>query len=201
MGFEHWKLALQSGQHKAILRLEREGSVFSMQPATPVCQTPPALLALFSGTQPEQNNVWGYYMPHPHRIEDSLSGFHADVGNIRTVWQEMEERGKGYSLMNVAFRNDPVWKEQSNYLVFGFDGYRLWKKPSFFRLRSGKRRLLYSGLDLRAYATRREVVLSKGASFQTRIPVGAGKLVSLTPNTLAFVHTLKPGLLLVNPLN
>jgi predicted AlkP superfamily pyrophosphatase or phosphodiesterase len=202
MGAEHFQLALQHGQHPAITRMGREGSISPMQPASPVCQTPPALLALFTGTQPSQNGVWGYYMPHPARREESLSGFHAELDGTRTIWQELEERGEGYSLMNVAFRADPVWKGPAEHLVLGFDGYRLWRKPSLYRVTGGRKKIDYHGLRLRGGTGPSQTMsLSKGASLRTRLAVGEGRLVSMTAGTRAFAHLLEPGLLLLNPVN
>ncbi len=204
MGFEHFTRSLGSGRHPAISRVGREGSITPMRPATPVCQTPPALLALFTGTQPSQNGVWGYYMPHPDRIEGSLSGFHADIGQTRTIWQELEERGVGYSLMNVAFRNDPLWKGPAEHLVLGFDGYRLWKKPALYRLKGRTSMIDFRGLRLRVSRERRNpqsVSLSKGASFRIDVPVGEGRLAAITPGAHVFAHLLERDLLLLNPMN
>jgi hypothetical protein len=204
MGFEHFRRALLSGSHPAISRMGHEGFITPMRPASPVCQTPPALLALFSGTQPSQNRVWGYYMPHPEGIEDSLSGFHADIRQMRTIWRELEDRGAGYSLMNVAFRYDPVWKGPAEHLVLGFDGYRLWRKPSLYRLAGRTSWIDYQGLHLqvrRERSTPEGVSLSKGASFRIHVQVGEGRVVAITPGARAFVHLLEPDLLLLNPVN
>jgi hypothetical protein len=202
MGAEHFTYALKQGRYAAINRVAREGFITPMQPASPVCQTPPALLALFTGTQPAENGVWGYYMPHPSKREGSLSGFHADLGKVRTLWQELEERGERYSLMNVAFRADPVWRGPSPHLVFGFDGYRLWKKPTLYHLGGGGPRISFHGIRMRA---RREkggtVCLWKGASLCARLAVGQGMSVRITSGTRVFAHLLTPELLLLNPMN
>jgi hypothetical protein len=201
MGFEHARLAVRSNRHAALSRIDKEGWLGSMVPASPACQTPPALLALFTGTQPAQNGVWGYYMPHPERLQDSLSGFYADVERTRTIWQELEERGAGYSLMNVAFRNDPVWKGPAEHLALGLDGYRLWEKPSLFRLSGGPEEISYRGLQLRLRSTRDGAGLSKGSSLRVELPVGEGRYVDITAGTRVFAHLLEPKLLLLNPLN
>jgi hypothetical protein len=202
MGAEHFRYALDHGRHSAISRMSREGSISPMRPASPVCQTPPALLALFTGTQPSQNGVWGYYMPHPSRTEDSLSGFHADISGTRTIWQELEERGEGYALMNVAFRADPVWRGPAPHLVLGLDGYRLWRKPSLYRLTGGGQKIDFHGLRLRSRSEGGgAVTLWKGASLRARLAAGEGRLVRMTSGTQVFAHLLDPGLLLLNPLN
>ena len=175
MGYEHVRRALASGRHPTLSRIDREGCFTPVRPASPVCQTPPALLSLFSGTEPAQNGVWGYRMPDPRRLERSLSGFHADLERVRTIWQETEERGAGYSLMNVAFRGDLVWRGAAQHLVLGFDGYRLWRKPSLYRLPRGARRIAYHGLQMLARSSRQAVTLAKGGTVRAALQAGEGR--------------------------
>ena len=201
MGFEHVRRALRSNLHPALSRIDREGCFAPLRPANPVCQTPPALLALFTGTQPAQNGVWGYRMPDPDRLEGSLSGFHADIGTLRTIWREMEERGAGYSLMNVAFRGDPIWKGQAQHLIFGFDGYRLWRKPSLYRLPHGTERIVYHGLQVLVRSSRRAVSLARGGTVRATLAAGEGGYVDFTKGTRVFAHLLEPATLLLNPMN
>ena len=201
MGFEHVRLALASGGHPAITRIGSEGLFLPTRPAHPVCQTPPALLALFTGTQPQENGVWGYYMPHPDGLEESMSGFSADTSGTRTIWQEMEEQGQGYSLMNVAFRNDPVWSGPARHLVFGYDGYRLWQKPSRYRLRRGEQEIVYRGIRLRARSSTKGVTLAKGASLRAEVPAGELRKVDITRGTSVYAHLLEPGELFLNPVS
>ena len=201
MGYEHIRLALGSHRHTALSRIDREGCFAPMRPASPVCQTPPALLALFTGTQPADNGAWGYSMPHPNRLEKSQSGFFADMSRTKTIWHELEERGQGYSLMNVAFRNDPVWRGPAEHLVFGYDGYRLWRKPSLFRLAGGTEHIAYRGIDLRVRSTSRAAILIKGATLRIELPRGEGRIVRLTQGTKVYAHLLEPRLLVLNPVN
>jgi Type I phosphodiesterase / nucleotide pyrophosphatase len=201
MGFEHVRLALGHGRHPALSRIDREGIFLPMRPASPVCQTPPALLALFTGTQPVENGVWGYSMPHPDRLESAVSGFFSDVGNTRPIWRELEERGAGYSLMNVAFRSDPVWREPSENLAFGYDGFRLWRKPSLYRLSGGTDEISLNGIRLRARWSKGLVRLTKGASLRVELAAGEGRIVDLTRGRKVFVHLLEPKTLLLNPVN
>ncbi len=199
MGSEHVKLVVDSGSYQAFSRINREGCFVPMRPASPVCQTPPALLALFSGTQPSENGVWGYYMPHPERLDRSMSGFFADVRRTKTLWQELEERGAGYSLMNVAFRNDPVWQGPAEHLAFGYDGYRLWRKPSLYRLSDGRQQIAFCGIALSVRCSPRAVTIAKGASPPTVVSVGEVCYLAPTPATSLYAHLLEPRLLLLNP--
>ena len=201
LGFEHARRALETGKCPALTTIAREGYLGPAMPAQPVCQTPPALLALFTGTQPARNGVWGYYMPDPSRLERSISGFHGDLTGTRTIWQELEDRGLGYSLMNVAFRNDPLWRGPGEHLVFGFDGYRLWMRPSLHRLAKGPQRFVHRGIRLRAVSSGGSLAVRKGSALSFRLQPGEGRVVDLTPGTRSFAHLIEPGLLLLNPLN
>jgi len=198
-GHEHAKRAIQSGTCPALAQIAREGHLGPARPARPVCQTPPALLALFTGTEPAQNGVWGYYMPDPSQPERSMSGFHADVSRAPAIWRVMEDRGLGYSLMNVAFRNDAVWRGPNQSMVLGFDGYRLWQKPALYRLGRGVQHIEYRGIRLRATASPMSVALHKGSSLQAVLRPGEGRLVTFTPGTLSFAHLVEPRTLFLNP--
>jgi len=198
-GHGHAKRAIESGTCPSLAQIAREGHLGPSRPPRPVCQTPPALLALFSGTEPAQNGVWGYYMPDPERPEHSMSGFHADVSRAPAIWQVMEERGLGYSLMNVAFRNDAVWRGPHRGMVLGFDGYRLWQKPSLYYLRRGFQEIEYRGIRLGVTASRTSAALSKGSGLRAALRPGEGRLLAFTPGTPCFAHLIEPGMLFLNP--
>ena len=54
MGHEHARRALETGRFPSLSRLAHEGYLGPSRPSSPVCQTPPALLALFTGAEPRQ---------------------------------------------------------------------------------------------------------------------------------------------------
>lgn len=199
-GFEHARRAIAAGACPSLQRIEREGHLGPTQPARPVCQTPPALLALFTGAEPADSGVWGYRMPDPARAERSMSGFHADLSRTRAIWHELESRGRQYSLMNVAFRNDPVWRGEARHLAFGYDGYRLWKRPSLYRLRRGTQSIEHCGTRLQAFASRSGLQLAKGSTVIARIEPGEGRLIQITPGVASFAHLVTSDLLLVSPM-
>jgi hypothetical protein len=158
-------------------------------------------LTLFTGEEPAQSGVWGYYMPDPNRREASVSGFHVKPRKVSTLWDALEQRGQGYSLMNVAYRNDPVWSTRGSHLQFGYDGYRLWRKPAVFRTDRGDRRIHYRGIELVLRHSAEGVVILKGSSARARLAVGEVKAVQFTHGLKAVAHLLDRSVLVFHPLN
>jgi len=201
MGYELARRCVSTGRFPALSRMESQGHLGPARPAVPVCQTPPALLTLFTGEEPAQSGVWGYYMPDPKKREVSVSGFHVKPRNVSTLWDALEQRGQGYSLMNVAYRNDPVWSSRGSHLQFGYDGYRLWYKHAVFRPARGGRRIHYRGIELLLRPSADGVVVLKGNSMRARLAVGEAKVVRLTHGLKAFAHLLDRSALIFHPLN
>lgn len=205
MGYEHVRRLLAAsgdpGRFPALTRIAREGHLGPSRPSSPVCQTPPALLALFSGTEPAQNGIWGYHMPDPRRQEGSVSGFAAQPKGGSLIWEELEARGVGFSLMNVIFRNDPLWARHSSCLDFGYDGYRLWARPASFSLCSGNGEHLYRGISFRTTPAKDGLHILKGGQVKARLAPGQGALVRLTAQTRAYAQLLDRSLLVLSPLN
>jgi len=201
MGYEHARRLVSAGRSPALSRIAREGYLGPSQPPSPVCQTPPALLALFSGTEPAQNGIWGYHMPDPKRREGSVSGFSAQPTAGSLIWEELESRAVGYSLMNVIFRNDPLWAHRGSRLDFGYDGYRLWGKPGFYSLDGGKAEHSYRGISFRTIPRGGEICVAKGSQIRARLVPGQGALVGLTGETRVFAQLLDSSLLVLSPLN
>ena len=201
MGYELARRCISTGRFSALSRIQSQGHLGFARPASPVCQTPPALLTLFSGEEPAQSGVWGYYMPDPKRREASVSGFHAKPRRISTLWDALEQRGQGYALMNVAYRNDPVWSSRGSHLEFGYDGYRLWQKPAAFRLDQRGRRINYRGIAFTLAPSADGVVILKGSSVRARLAEGEGKVVQFTQGLRAFAHLLDRSVLIIHPLN
>ncbi len=201
MGYELARRCVAVGRFPALSRIQSQGHLGPARPAVPVCQTPPALLTLFTGEQPAQSGVWGYYMPDPNKREASVSGFHVKPRTISTLWDALEQRGQGYSLMNVAYRNDPVWSSRGSHLQFGYDGYRLWQKPAVFRAERGDRRVQYHGIELLMRPSTDGVVILKGNSVRARLGIGEGKVVQFTQGLKVFAHLLDRSALVFHPLN
>ena len=105
------------------------------------------------GTQPAQNGVWGYCMPDPSRPERSMSGFHGDLTGKGDL------AGAGGARARVLADERRVSKRcplagPSAHMVFGFDGYRLWMRPSLYHLGEGHRRIDHRGIRLQASMSR-----------------------------------------------
>jgi predicted AlkP superfamily pyrophosphatase or phosphodiesterase len=200
MGHEHALRALQTGRFPSLSRLEQEGYLGPSRPSSPVCQTPPALLALFTGAEPRQAGVWGFRMPDPARPGRSVSGFHVHPRSGRTIWSSLEEAGARYSLMNVAFRNDPVWSADRAHLDLGWDAYRLWSRPASFRLRGNRQEHEYRGIAFNVARDARGVTIRKGSAVRARLAPGAGAIVELTRGCRVFAQLVDPVLLAFSPL-
>ncbi len=200
MGYELARRCVSTGRFPALSRMQSQGHLGPARPASPVCQTPPALMTLFTGEEPAQSGVWGYYMPDPKTPEASVSGFHVRPRKVSTLWDALEQRGQGYALMNVAYRNDPVWSSRGSHLEFGFDGYRLWHKPAVFRLGRRGRRIQYRGIALTLAPSAKGVTILKGSSVRGRLAAEEGKVVQLTHGLHAFAHLLDRSVLIFHPL-
>jgi hypothetical protein len=139
-------------------------------------------------------------MPDPVKWAESISGFQAHPLGGRTLWSTLEERKEHYSLMNVAFRRDPVWKDGVEGLDIGCDGYRLWKKSKHFQLDRGSQEIEFGGIELRARRTRGGVTLAKGTSNRACLSVGEGRMVRLTRGLYVYACLLNDSTLVLSQL-
>jgi hypothetical protein len=199
-GMGHAHARLVSDRFPSLSRIESEGFLGPSRPSSPVCQTPPALLALFAGAQPAESGVWGYRMPDPARIERSVSGFHAPVGACRTIWADLEETGVGCSLMNVAFRSDPVWSAGEARLDFACDAYRLWTRPVSLRLQGRRQEHAFHGIAFHTVPRGRGIAITRGSALCGLLEPGEAAMVTLTRGCRAFAQLLDPALLVFCPL-
>jgi len=182
LGMEHARHFLASGNVPALSRIAREGVLRACMPSAPACQTPTALLTLFTGAEPRQSGVWGYRVPDSRSPAGSISGFSAPAGEISTIWDEIGERGAGYSLMNVAFRNDRIWRDSSPGLDFAYDGYRSLKKSQTIRVGRQPSRARCQGIEIILKRTRMGVLVSKGRRALCELLPGGWNTVKLTRN-------------------
>ena len=200
MGFEHARLSIGSGLCPGIARMQREGHLGGAVPSSPACQTPSALMALFSGAEPQESGIWGYRVPGGRTPEGVVSGFSVAPRNARTIWGELGRRNAGFSIMNVAFRKDPVWAGDDAGLDFAYDGYRLARRSEFIRLSGHDEELGLQGIGLRLHASKEGIELRKGTGRIFRLNVGEGKIFSPTPGSAAYVYLPDRSLLGVAPL-
>ena len=157
LGYRIADLAMQRGGFPALDRIRCEGYLGPLDPPPPNCQTPPALWALFSGLGSTESGIWGYTAPnYQGRLSGSVSGFAQRPKAGVPIWAELERLGLRYSLVNAAFRNDPVWTGECRHFDLIFDGYRNMRSdwvarslpPEADRRRSGRQRIRFLGTEL-----------------------------------------------------
>ena len=202
-GHEHARRLLDvPGRFPALERVARDGYLGACRPPGPVCQTPPALLALFSGTEPAENGVWGYKVPDAGgRLERSISGFSVARRGGRAIWEDLEDRGLTFSLMNVSFRQDRVWSSPFRHLAFAYDGYRCLRPPVHLEGlgAGGSTSLEYRGMEFSFTRRDGRSVLRKGNRMLAGLEVGEGVPVAFSRGTRAFAHQLSRDVLSLYP--
>ncbi len=181
-GHEHARRLLEApGRLPALERIAREGFLGPSRPPGPVCETPPALLALFTGTEPAENGVWGYKVPDADgRLERTISGFSVARKAGTSIWEDLEASGRTFSLMNVAFRRDRVWSDPFPHLAFAYDGYRSLRFPSNYDLPVGRSRIDFDGIQVEVDRRSDRVELRRGARLLARLAPGGAGPVRLT---------------------
>ncbi len=141
-------------------------------------------------------------MPDPARNERTISGFHGrPPRGSRTAWQVLSEAGKSFSVMNVAFRWDPVWSGTVPGTDFAYDGYRLFRWPSAHTLGDKPQDIVHQGLELRVSPTRDGVVIRKGRTVRSQLAVGEGRVLSFSAGASAYALLLRRDLLSLSPLS
>jgi hypothetical protein len=202
LGYEHVSRCLDVNELPAFSRIASNGHLGPSKPSAPVCQTPPALLSLFCGTQPSENGVWGYRQPDfagdPVR---TVSGFSVIPRGDPPIWQAVDAAGGGSTVLNAAFRNDSVWMGKLTRLDLAYDGYRLWLPPKVVRLVSSLSRVSFRGLDLTLESGRGKTIVRKGSRALARLAAGEGALLDLTRGTSAFIQSIDDGLTVFHPLS
>jgi hypothetical protein len=200
MGIEHARHFAASGSAPSLARIAREGVLDPCAPSSPECQTPPALLALFTGAEPRESGIWGYFMPDPRRPSDTISGFAAPTKGVRALWHELDERGVTCSLMNVAFRNDRIWAGASRALQFAYDGYRTLKKSQLVRVARRARRISCRGIELELSRSRSGVRLWKGGRTRAELLPREWRMVQITPGLRVYACLIDDSHVLLAPL-
>jgi hypothetical protein len=202
MGYEQARRCVDAGRFPSLSRVSKEGFLGPSAPSSPGCQTPSALYTLFSGDEPARSGIWGYRMPDPARNERTISGFHGrPPSGSRTAWQVLSGAGKSFSVMNVAFRADPVWSGTVPGTDFAYDGYRMFRWPSAHALGGGPQTIEHQGLELRLSPTRDGVVIRKGRTLRTALGVGEGRVLRFSAGAAAYALLLRRSLLALSPLS
>jgi hypothetical protein len=200
-GHEHARRLLEApGRFPALERIAHDGHLGPCRPPGPVCQTPPALLALFTGTEPAENGVWGYKVPDVDgRLDRSVSGFAVERKAGTAIWEDLEASGRTFSIMNVGFRRDRVWSDPFPHLAFAYDGYRNLRPPSHVDVHPGSSRIAFEGIDLDVRRRSGRVELRRGNQLLARLAPGEATNVPLTRGTRSWAHLLSAGALSLYP--
>jgi hypothetical protein len=200
-GHEHARRILESpGRFPALARIAREGFLGPCRPPEPVCETPPALLALLTGTTPSENGVWGYKVPGAgSRIADTLSGFVVERKAGTAIWEDLEASGRTFSLMNVVPRRDRAWSDPFAHLVFAYDGYRNLRFPSHYDIPAGASRIVFDGIEVGIGRRAGRAELRRGSRIIARLETGGGSKVRMTRGTAAWAHLLAGDALTLHP--
>ena len=173
-GYEITSRCIRAGVCPALSAIQQQGYLGPSQPPQPNCETPPALRALFSGSPPKDSGIWGYQMPdYGGRLERSVSGFGVPIAGAAPIWEELENKGHGYTLFNAAFRKDPVWgKGYSGYDLL-LDSYRNHRPDSnWIRLNAEKESFSLGGAALRIESGEDGVRLHRGKRLLASLPPG-----------------------------
>jgi len=189
-GHEHARRLLEApGRYPALERIASEGFLGPCRPPEPVCETPPALLALMTGTTPRENGVWGYKVPGTgSRLFDTLSGFDVERKAGTAIWDDLEASGRTFSLMNIVPRRDRLWRDPYPHLAFAYDGYRGLRAPSRYDGLGGASRIFFDGIEIGARRRAGSVELHRGGRSLARLRSGEAAMVRLTRGIAAWAH-------------
>ncbi len=163
-GYEITTRCLQAGVCPSISTIQTEGFLAPSRPSYPNCETPPALRALFSGSEPAESGIWGYKMPdYEGRLERGVSGFDVKVSGAPAIWEELDQRDCSYTLFNAAFRKDTVWEKSDAGFDLILDSYRNYRPDSsWMRIGAGQEKLKFGGATLRVHTDGKRIHLRRG---------------------------------------
>ncbi len=186
-GYEITTRCIQAGVCPSLSTIQTEGFLGSSRPPNPNCETPPALRALFSGSEPAESGIWGYQMPdYESRLERSVSGFGVRISGAPAIWEELERKERSYTLFNAAFRKDPVWGKGYAGFDLLLDGYRNHLPDSdWMRIGTGQERLKFGGVALRVESKDNQVRLRRGRRSIASLAPGKIQPVRLSPKVSA----------------
>jgi hypothetical protein len=108
------------------------------------------------------------------RLERSVSGFGVPLGGAPTIWEELERRGHRYTLLNVAFRRDPVWGKTYRHFDLILDVYRNHRPDSgWIRIDGDEDRVSIDGIPLRIESAAEGIRLFRGRRLLDLLEPGA----------------------------
>jgi hypothetical protein len=186
-GYEITTRCIDAGVCPALSAIQEQGILRPTRPPEPNCETPPALRALFSGSPPAESGIWGYQMPdYRYRLERAVSGFGVPITGKRPIWEELERRGRSYTLVNAAFRKDPVWGRGYSGYDLLLDGYRKHRLESnWIRLDAQGEGFTMDGATLHIEAGKTQVELHRGKHLLASLIPGEIRPLQLSRKTPA----------------
>jgi hypothetical protein len=97
------------------------------------------------------------------RLERMVSGFGVPIAGAAPIWEELERRGRSYTLFNAAFRKDPVWGRGYRGYDLLLDAYRNHRSDSnWIRLNAENESFSMGGATLRIGSNEDGVRLRRG---------------------------------------
>ena len=188
LGYQLASACIERGMLPALAQMRDKYYLGALEPSGPNCQTPPALYALFSGTQSAENGIWGFTMPdYEGQLAHTASGFGVAPLAGEPLWAEAERHRIGYTLVNAAFRKDPVWHTRIRHAQLLFDGYRnlgaRWKTVD---LRQRARQpFQFCGIQLGASFSGKRLLVHKAGRCLAALAPGSVAAVKITKSLQA----------------
>jgi hypothetical protein len=197
-GYEITTRCIQAGICPSLSTIQEQGYLGPSRPPLPNCETPPALRALFSGSEPAESGIWGYQMPdYEGDLERAISGFSVRASGVPAIWEELERKGLSYTLFNAAFRKDPVWGKGYAGFDLLLDGYRNYLADSSrIQIGAGQERLKFGGATLRVESEDDQVQLHRGRRSIASLAPGEIQSVRLSPKVTAVGYSTGKNLFL-----
>jgi hypothetical protein len=191
-GYEITSRCIQAGACPSLAAIQKQGHLGPSRPSEPNCETPPALRALFSGSEPADSGIWGFQMPdYAGRLERSVSGFEATLAGSTAIWDELENSGCSYTLVNTAFRKDPAWGKSYSGFDLLLDGYRNHRPDwSCLRLDEKRERMKLGGSTLHVKAENQNLQLHRGKHLLATLAPGEIRPLQLSRQTTALAYSL-----------
>ncbi len=189
-GYEIASRCLDTGVCPSLAAIRSEGYLGPSRPPEPNCETPPALRALFAGSEPPESGIWGFRMPcYEGRLERSVSGFSVRPRGAAAIWDELERRGEGYTLFNAAFRQDSVWGNGYSHFDLVLDAYRNYDfQKAWTRLEQGRGKLSCCRVRLRAEREGDSVNVRRGCRSLAALSAGGIRPLRLSRTSSALLY-------------
>ncbi|MFM0288759.1 alkaline phosphatase family protein [Paraburkholderia megapolitana] len=147
-GLPYDLVARFSAQLPTLASALREGRTRRLRPAFPNCQTPPSLASLFTGEQPAETGLTGYFIPRVH-ADDPLGFDDAFLLGVasrcRFLWEIAAGAGASVRLLHVPFVDAASLGTSLRLYCYGFVRPAL--SPAIHTLKAGEPMPFDSGCE------------------------------------------------------